>query len=96
MSYVRPAIPNGSEAWCQKESETGILRRTERSMVRAMCGVQLKDIKRSMDLNKPIDQLAMAYSARWDGRMWRRKDGDVVRKVLVNSHEECWREMVYR
>ena len=30
----------GSEAWCLKESEKGILRRTERSMVRAMCGVQ--------------------------------------------------------
>ena len=27
-----------------------ILRRTERSMVRAMCGVQLKDRKRSTDL----------------------------------------------
>ena len=41
--YVRPAILYGSEAWCLKESEMKILRRTERSMVRAMCGVQLKD-----------------------------------------------------
>ena len=40
----------GSEAWCLKENEMGILRRTERSMVRAMCGVQFKDRKRSMDL----------------------------------------------
>ena len=38
MNYVRPAIMYGSEAWCLKESEIGILRRTERSMVRAMCG----------------------------------------------------------
>ena len=37
-SYVRPAILYGSEAGCLKESEMGILRRTERSMVRAMCG----------------------------------------------------------
>ena len=42
-SYVRPAILYGSEAWCLKESEIGILRRTESSMVRAICGVQLKD-----------------------------------------------------
>ena len=40
----------GSEVWCLKESEIGILRGTERSMVRATCGVQLKDIKRSTDL----------------------------------------------
>ena len=44
-SYVRPAIQYGSEAWCLKESEMGILRWTERSMVRAMCGVQLMDRK---------------------------------------------------
>ena len=38
-SYVRPAILYGSEAWCLKESEMGILQRTERFMVRAMCEV---------------------------------------------------------
>ena len=38
-SYVRSAILYGSEAWCLKESEMGILRRTKRSMVRSMCGV---------------------------------------------------------
>ena len=67
MSYVRPAILYGSEAWCLKESETEIFR-TEGSMVRAMCGVQLKDRKRSMDLmfmfdlNETADQLTMANS----------------------------------
>ena len=44
-SYIRPAILYGSEAWCLKESEMGILRRKERLMVRAMCRVQLKDRK---------------------------------------------------
>ena len=38
-SYVRPAILCESEAWCPKESEMKILQRTERSTVRAMCGV---------------------------------------------------------
>ena len=63
----------GSEAWRRKESEMGILRRKGRSMVRAMCRVQLKDRNRSMDLmlmlgfNETIDQLAMANSACWYG-----------------------------
>ena len=46
-SYVKPVILYGNEAWCLKESEMGILRRTEGSMVIAVCGVQLKDSKRS-------------------------------------------------
>ena len=58
-----------------KECEMGILRRTERSTVRAMCAVQLKDRKRSMDLtfmlglSETIDQLAMANSVRWYGNV---------------------------
>ena len=43
-NYVSPAILYGSETWCLKESEMGILQRTERSMSRAMCGVQLRDL----------------------------------------------------
>ena len=35
----------GSEAWCLSEREIGILRRTEGSMVRATCVVQLNDRK---------------------------------------------------
>ena len=49
-SYVRSAILYGSEAWCLKESEMGILQGTERSIVRVMCVVQLNDRKRSTDL----------------------------------------------
>ena len=41
--YVRPTILYGSEAWCLKECEMGISQRTERSIVRAMFGVQLRD-----------------------------------------------------
>ena len=43
---VRPAIQNGSEACCLKESEMGIVQSTERSTVRAMCGVQVMDYER--------------------------------------------------
>ena len=41
--YIRPAILYGNDAWCLKESETGILQRTERFMVRAICGVELNE-----------------------------------------------------
>ena len=85
-SYVRPAILYGSEAWCLKESEMGILQRTEISMVRAMCGVQLKDRKKCTDLmfmlglDETIDQLAMANSVCWYGHVLRKEDGHVLRR----------------
>ena len=40
-SYVRPAILHGSKAWCVNKGEMGILRKTERSTMRAMCGAQI-------------------------------------------------------
>ena len=84
VSYVRPAILYGSEAWCLKENEMEILRRTERSMMRAMCGVQLKNIKRCTDLMfmlgfSETTELAMASSVRWYGHVLRREDGLVLR-----------------
>ena len=68
----------GSEAWWLKESEMGILQRTEISTVTVMCGVQLKGRKRSKDLmlmlglSEAIDQWAMAYSVHWYGHVLRR------------------------
>ena len=70
------------------KSEMGILQRTERSMVRAMCGLQLKDRKRSTDLmfvlglSETMDQLAMEDSVRWYGHMLMREDGHVLRRAL--------------
>ena len=87
-SYVRPTMMYGSEAWCLKESDMVILRRAERSMVRTMCGVQLKDRRRSTDLmfmlglNEIMDQLAMANSVRWYGHVLRSEDGHVKRMAL--------------
>ena len=66
----------------------GNLRKTERSVVRAMCGVQLMDRERSTDLmfmlglNETIDLLAMTNSVRWYGHVLRREDGDVLRMAL--------------
>ena len=44
-SCARSAMLYGSETWCLRESEMAILRRTERAMVRSMCGVKLVDRK---------------------------------------------------
>ena len=63
------------------ERQVGILLRTETSMVRAICRVQLKDRKRAKDFmlifgeNKTIDQLAMANSVRWHSHVLSREDG---------------------
>ena len=66
----------------------GILRWTDKSMVRAMCVVQLKDNKISTDLmfmlgfTKTIDQLALANSVRWCGHALRRENGHVLRRAF--------------
>ena len=63
----------GSEKWCLVQNEIGILQRTERAMVRSMCGVKLvdkmltEDIIQMLDVNeKRIDQLAKANRAHWN------------------------------
>ena len=49
-SCVRVVMLYGSETWCLRENEIAILRRTEREMVRAMCGAKLMEKKRTEDL----------------------------------------------
>ena len=85
-SYVRPAISYLSETWCLKEGEMAILQMTKRSMVRTMCGAQLRNIKRVkdlmliLDLYDTVDQLAMANSVCWYSPVM--KDSYVLRKAL--------------
>ena len=63
---------------------------TERSILKAMCGVQLKDRKKSVDLmfmfclNEAVDQLAVANSVCWYGHVWllRREDCHILRMAL--------------
>ena len=87
-NYVRLAILYGSAARSLNESEMRILQSTKRSMMRPLCGVQLKDRRRSTDLmfmlglNETIDQLAMANSARWHGNVLRREDVHVLRMAF--------------
>ena len=57
-------------------------------MVRAMCGVQLKDRKSTTDLifmlglNETIDQMALGNSICWYGHVLGREDGHVMRRTL--------------
>ena len=84
---ARSAILHGSETWCLKENEKGILR-TERAMVRAMCGQKVVDRKTTeehMDmlvLRETIDRLATANGVRWYGHVLRRDDDSVLRVAL--------------
>ena len=54
--------------------------------MRAMCGVQLKDRKRSKELmlclNEIIDHLTKANSVRWYGHVLMRADVRVLRRAL--------------
>ena len=100
-SNVRLAMLYGREARCLKESEMGILRRTERSMVTAMCGVLLKDRKISstlmfmLGLNETIDQLAMASNSRWYGHILRRAlDFEVEGQRKKGRPMRTWKKQV--
>ena len=59
---VRSAIPFGSKTRCLKENEKAILRRTEGSMMKAMCG-RKGTTEEQMDmlgLKETVDGLAAA------------------------------------
>jgi hypothetical protein len=87
-SCVRSVMLYGSEIWCLSENEMAILRRTERAMVRAMCGVKLMDKKRTEDLmemlglEETVVQMAKANGVRWYGHVLRKDDEHVLRKAL--------------
>ena len=47
---VRSALLYGSETWCLRENEMAISRRNEKAMIRAMCGVEIIEKRRSQEL----------------------------------------------
>ena len=57
--------------------------------MRAICGVQLKDIKIYtklmfiLGLNENLEQLSMVYNVHWYSHVLRREDGHVLRRALV-------------
>ena len=87
-SCVRSVMLYGSETWCMGENEMALLRRTERAMVRAMCGVKLMDKNRTevlmerLGLEESVVQMAKANAVRWYGHVLRNEDGHVLRRAL--------------
>ena len=86
---VRSAMLHGSATWCLRENEMLILRRTERSMVRSMCGVKLVDRKNTEELMKmlglkeTLDKMAKANGIRWYGHVVRRDDESILKKAMM-------------
>ena len=68
--YVRFAMLYRSETWCLQKNEVAILRKDERSMVRAMCDVKLVDKKNTeelmdmLGLKEAVDKLARVNDRR--------------------------------
>ena len=50
---------NGREAWCLREKEMAVLKRTERLMIRVLCVVKLLDRRNSEEL---MDMLGIKES----------------------------------
>ena len=76
------AMLYGSEKWCLRKNEIAILRRTERAMVRVMCGAKLMEKKRTEDLMEMLGLKEKANGVRWYGHVLRRDDGHVLGKAL--------------
>ena len=86
---VRSAMLYASETWCLRENEMIILKRTERAMVRSMCGVKLVDGKNTEDLIKmlglkeTLDKMAQANRVRWNGHVVRRDEESILKKAMM-------------
>ena len=89
QSCGRSALLHGSETWCLRKSEMAVLRRTERAMVRSMCGVKLVDRKNTdklmemLGLKKTLDRMAKMNGVRWYGHVIRREDDNILKKVMM-------------
>ena len=96
-SCVRSAMLYGSETWCLRENEMIILRRTERAMVRSMCGVKLvhrkntEDLMKMLGLKKTLDKMAQANGVRWYEHVVKRNEESILKKammLLVNGQQK--------
>ena len=78
---------------CLKEADMAILKRTERAMLRYMCGMRLTDGRRNNDLmemlglEESVGRLAKANGVRWYGHILRRDELHPLRKALDSTAE---------
>ena len=90
-SCLRSAMLYGSETWRLREKETAVWSKTERAVIRVMCGVKLLDRRNSKELmnmlgiKESLDGMAKASSIRWYGHVWRKEDKNVVVKALKSE-----------
>ena len=89
---VQSALTYGTETWAMKKANLQSLERTERMMVRWMCGVSLKDRKCSVELYsllgvQSVDEVVRQGRSRWFGHVEQRKSEDdwvfTYRNVVV-------------
>ena len=82
---VRSVMAYGSEKWNVKGIEAGILQRTERAMVRRMCGVKLADrlntlgLMERLGLEDSVLEVVRRSGLRWLGHVLRREDDDPIK-----------------
>ena len=81
--YVRKVLIHGSETWPMKVGDMQRMTRTERCMIRRMCGVSLKDRRRSADLLKlmgisGVEEIMDSSALRWLGHVERKEELDWV------------------
>ena len=82
---IRSAMLYVSETWCLRKNEMAILRRTEKAMMRAMCGVKLIEKRWSqislLGLKDTLYELARTNGVRW--HVLRRDNGDVLKERWI-------------
>ena len=82
---VRSVMVYGSETWNMKGLEAGVLQRTERAMIRRMCGVKLEDRKNTLGLmervglNESVLEVVKRNGLRWMGHVLRRGDDNPIK-----------------
>jgi hypothetical protein len=105
---VQSVLTYGTETWAMKAENLQSLGRAERMMVRWMCGVTLKDRKRSEDLYsllgvQSVAEVVRRGRLRWFGHVEPKSADDWVsacREVVVTGvrgagrGRKTWRECV--
>ena len=84
QSCVRSAMLYGSEWWRLRVNEMAILKKTEKAMMKAMCGVMKRsqELISLLGLKDTLDGLARASRVGWYGHVLTRDNGDVLRRAL--------------
>ena len=84
---VQNVLTYETETWAMKKANLQSLERTERMMVRWLCGVSLKDRKRNVDLYSLLGVQSVAEVVRHGRLSW---FGHVRVEMIGCRHVEMW------